>query len=707
LTAGAVLASFALAVPTVVLTGGPAAATPGVDDYPTKLKTAKQDSLVDPWRFYNRECTSFVAWRLNNDNHVSFTNHYLGPHWGDAAIWKKAALDSKVRVDGVPVVGSVAWWGKGSAGSSVGHVAWVLKVNSSASITIEEYNYLRRGFYDTRTISVTAAAWPQAFLHVADLAMSNTRVPAIVGTVRVGSTLTANVGAWTPAGATYSYQWYAGGVAIAGATAATFVPTAAQLAKPLTVRVTAARSGIRSASATSPATAPVAPGVFTTSAAPTISGTAQVGRPLTASPGTWTPTGSYAYQWFAAGVPVAGATSATFTPTATQVKKTLAVRVTASLAGYTTAAVTSAGTAPVAPGRFTQVTAPTVSGAPQVDHALTAAPGSWSPAGTTAYQWLVDGAPVAGATRATYTPTASQVGRQVAVRVTVSRTGYDPLVVVTPADGTVAPGTFTRTALPTVSGPAQVGATLRAGTGGWSPTGTYHYQWLADGKPVSGATAATFRPGAAEVGKRMSVRVLVGRAGYLGAYADSAATAPVLDLARFAARPRISGVPRVGATLTVLPTGITPSSATPTYQWWRGHHRIPGATRATYRATRADVGVKLWAEVRLAPSGWAPGSTSSYATGVVRAVPRITVHTTRHHRVVTMRVGVTATGISRVHGTVVVREGTRVLRRLHLVKGEDTASFRLPRRGVHHLTVAYRGGRHVAPSTHAVTVRIR
>jgi surface antigen len=46
---------------------GAASATAGVDDYPANLKSAAQDSLVDPWGFYNRECTSFVAWRLNND----------------------------------------------------------------------------------------------------------------------------------------------------------------------------------------------------------------------------------------------------------------------------------------------------------------------------------------------------------------------------------------------------------------------------------------------------------------------------------------------------------------------------------------------------------------------------------------------------------------------------------------------------------------
>ena len=67
----------------------PVEATIGVDDYPNYLKNAAQDSLVDPWNFYNRECTSFVAWRLNHDAGIAFHNWFKGHHWGDAAIWKR------------------------------------------------------------------------------------------------------------------------------------------------------------------------------------------------------------------------------------------------------------------------------------------------------------------------------------------------------------------------------------------------------------------------------------------------------------------------------------------------------------------------------------------------------------------------------------------------------------------------------------------
>ena len=131
-------------------------ATVGVDDYPGRLKAAAQDALVDPWNFYNRECTSFVAWRLNNDAGVRFHNYYLGVHWGNASNWRYAANQVGIPVDSHADVGSVAWWAAGSPGSSRGHVAWV-RARTTTSITIEEYNYLSAGRYDQRTISTSRA----------------------------------------------------------------------------------------------------------------------------------------------------------------------------------------------------------------------------------------------------------------------------------------------------------------------------------------------------------------------------------------------------------------------------------------------------------------------------------------------------------------------------------------------------------------------
>ncbi|MDX3073331.1 IPT/TIG domain-containing protein [Streptomyces sp. MI02-7b] len=90
------------------------------------------------------------------------------------------------------------------------------------------------------------------------LAPKATKLPAISGTAKVGRTLTAGHGTWSPAPTSYRYQWYANGKAIAGATKSTLVLKSAQRGKRITVKVSAVRTGHSTGSATSRATPTVA-----------------------------------------------------------------------------------------------------------------------------------------------------------------------------------------------------------------------------------------------------------------------------------------------------------------------------------------------------------------------------------------------------------------------------------------------------------------
>ena len=131
----------------------------GVDDYPEPLCPPQPlDAITDPWDFYNRECTSFVAWRLNQTyGFIALTNNLTTPpsivpprsaHFGNAGEWFTAATTMGIRTDGPPAPGDVAWFASGTAGASgTGHVAWVESVNSDGTITIEDYNWHGNGFY--------------------------------------------------------------------------------------------------------------------------------------------------------------------------------------------------------------------------------------------------------------------------------------------------------------------------------------------------------------------------------------------------------------------------------------------------------------------------------------------------------------------------------------------------------------------------------
>jgi hypothetical protein len=109
---------------------------------------------------------------------------------------------------------------------------------------------------------------------------------------------------------------------------------------------------------------------------PGISGTPQVGRTLTAVPGTWSPTPEVlAFQWFRSGTAIPGATGNTYTLLAADYGKTITLKVTGSKAGYPSTARTSTATTAVAAAPLT-APVPTITGTARVGSTLTAVPGT-------------------------------------------------------------------------------------------------------------------------------------------------------------------------------------------------------------------------------------------------------------------------------------------------------------------------------------------
>ena len=127
------------------------------NDYP--FQNASPDG-VDPWAFDCRECTSFVAFRLNKLKAFRFHNTMQGGRFSDGGNWDDNARALGFRVDKRPTVGSVMVRDSGTWG----HVAIVARVTPQRFL-VEEYNHDTSHGYGQRWISRAAGAEFDHFVH--------------------------------------------------------------------------------------------------------------------------------------------------------------------------------------------------------------------------------------------------------------------------------------------------------------------------------------------------------------------------------------------------------------------------------------------------------------------------------------------------------------------------------------------------------------
>ena len=111
---------------------GSACDTSHGDTYPSPWCSSGQDSMLDSWGMYNRECVSYTAWKVHESG-----RHM--PYWGgvgNANQWDDNARAAGIPVDGSPRAGDVAI--KNSM--PYGHAMYVEGVNGNGTINISQYN---------------------------------------------------------------------------------------------------------------------------------------------------------------------------------------------------------------------------------------------------------------------------------------------------------------------------------------------------------------------------------------------------------------------------------------------------------------------------------------------------------------------------------------------------------------------------------------
>ncbi len=121
------------------LGGAVVSGDPGHGGYPANWDyPVPQDSMLDSWGMFNRECVSYTAWKV-------YQTYGFMPYWGgvgNANQWPGDAQAAGIPTSSTPKVDSVAI----SMGGAYGHAMWVEAVSGNM-IYVSQYNYNLDGRY--------------------------------------------------------------------------------------------------------------------------------------------------------------------------------------------------------------------------------------------------------------------------------------------------------------------------------------------------------------------------------------------------------------------------------------------------------------------------------------------------------------------------------------------------------------------------------
>jgi hypothetical protein len=442
-----------------------------------------------------------------------------------------------------------------------------------------------------------------------------------------GVSLTVSPGVWSPTPTNVLTTWYVDGT-VAG-TGAVFDASATSPSSAIFVEVRAVREGYADGVSNVLARRGAAP---VATSAPAVVGLRH-GETFVApehpfdfvgNPGSV----SIAYQWYANGVAIDGARSATFRPSVLHIGKAVKVRMLVSSSRYTTASYTTPSVVVqrgVATGGSLAINGD-VEGATQPGSVLSAALVMPSPSVAISYRWQrsVDSgagwAAISGATAKSYNVAPTDVGSTLRLVVTGTRSGYEPVTLTSEVISVEYSIPLEVRVAPSVNGTARVGSKLTIDPGVWNASSTtFRYQWFVNGVALPGATSSTFTPVASHFRDTIHAEVTAVKAGHLpvtvttDVHTIAEGTAPTATLA-----PKISGSAVLDGTLRAT-TGVwNRDNLTFSYRWFAGGVEIAGVTGNVLVLGPQQVGLKITVRVVAASHGYASGTSgASYATATV------------------------------------------------------------------------------------------
>ena len=270
----------------------------------------------------------------------------------------------------------------------------------------------------------------------------------MTGEARQGETLTADASGLADADGlgSFVYHWLRDGVDIAGAVASTYTLTQGDVGSRVSLRVSYTDGRGHEESVTDGTTDPVANVNDAPAGDLLILGSPRQGATLSADAGGLEDAdgmGTPAFQWLHDGTPIEGETGATYRPGQEDVGRIIRLQATYTDGFGTEETVLSAETTPVSNVNDAPTGAVSISGTAEVGTALTADTSAIADAdglGAFSYVWLRNGAAIAGADEASYTPVSADAGARLSVSVRYTDGGGTGEALTSARTDAVAPG---------------------------------------------------------------------------------------------------------------------------------------------------------------------------------------------------------------------------------------------------------------------------
>lgn len=247
-----------------------------------------------------------------------------------------------------------------------------------------------------------------------------TPVPTLLGSGRVGSTISVSIGNWDQ-GTNLNYEWLRDGDVISTGLSTSYKVMPADFGCNLSFRVTASLNGYSQVSQESLEIVGIA-GEISSTPVPIVSGSNKVGSTLSVEIGQWDSGVALSYQWFRDGAVIPNQRSSKYLLSFSDLGRRVSFQVKGTKYRYLPAEQNSRSVI-IEQGEM-KATEPRIIGQVKVGKMLTLKTSNWAIGAKVSFDWLLDGKPIKGASGKPLKLLPNHKGHKLSVRVTQTLAGY-------------------------------------------------------------------------------------------------------------------------------------------------------------------------------------------------------------------------------------------------------------------------------------------